>query len=232
MVSIRVAALSLGMLVSGGQAMAQSSFDGFYAGLGGGGMVQDNRASAVLQFTPTGGTTSKLNLLAGSSLLTTVLPQGRAFAGYNGTFGRWLVGAEMGYAAPVMDSSFVTSAGDKFTFSRPYGTMTATARGGYMVQPDLMVYGFAGWAGEQQKFASTILGRNIGNTQWSNGYTFGAGVEYALTAEVFLRAEMHYTEMFRTRGAFSSNTAAGSLLYNTQLGSSSKGGTLSIGYRF
>lgn len=213
---------ALGALAVAAPATAQTAFDGFYAGVGGGVEAQRNNASATLRAPgqPT------LTALPRSGYSSTV-GQAVVFGGYNMTFDRWVIGGEAAYR-PGLESQRIRVPGVNFEIGNPSGTFSVVARAGYLVRPDLLLYGFAGWTGQQQEFKTRLNGNSFAGSRWANGLTAGVGAEYMLSTSVFLRAEFQYSRFNR----LDQNFAGAGSSYQTRSESSRMGGIIGLGYRF
>lgn len=224
-----VAAIALTGSVS---ARAQTAFDGFYVGAGGGG--DNSRRTLDLTATPA----LSVQTASGAAMTThvrsvsaSVVGQAKVFAGYNMSFDRWVVGAELAYR-PDFGSETEAYIGNFVAGSSRGGTYSAVARLGYLVEPDLMVYGFGGWSGQQVNTTITGSSNAVGTTRFASGFTVGIGAEYALTSSWFLRGEVQYTDI-STKGSFVSTSRTGATSkFNVGNDGNRFGGTLSIGYRF
>lgn len=209
-------------------ASAQTAFDGFYAGAGAG--AQKGNSVLDLTLTPMSGGTSITNHYRASKEPTT--PKATAFGGYNMSFDRWVVGGEIGYQ-PKYGNDRRNFAGNFLTSGPSSGLYTATARVGYLVEPDLMIYTFGGWAGQQRR--TTVSAANtIARSAFSNGFTGGVGVEYALSSNMFMRGEAQYTDLGSSKGRYSLTLPTGGTggTAVTRTSGAVYGATLSIGYRF
>lgn len=69
-------------------------------------------------------------------------------------------------------------------------TVNATARVGYLVRPDTLVYARAGYSNARFDLRDTIGA----SAQNRDGYTVGAGVEKAITSSVSARLEYNYSD--------------------------------------
>lgn len=110
---------------------------------------------------------------------------GGAFVGYNYQMENFVIGAEgdIGYSGIDGDNA---------------GTSVKTgvdgslrARLGYVVTPDILVYGTAGGAGSRVKVSDGV--NSDSNT--ALGWTAGAGADIKLTESVFGRVEYRYTDL-------------------------------------
>jgi outer membrane immunogenic protein len=106
------------------------------------------------------------------------------FVGYNAQFNNVIVGVEGNVERNFNENSY---SGVKV------GTDLAgavRARVGYAIDKAL-VYGAAGWTGTKGSIKVPGVGKE---TESFNGYTVGAGVDYALTDDIFARAEYRFND--------------------------------------
>lgn len=72
-------------------------------------------------------------------------------------------------------------------------TYSVRARAGYAMDRTL-IYATAGWAGAQVNKEITTPLATVDSKSDMNGYTVGAGVDFAITDNMFTRAEYRYTD--------------------------------------
>lgn len=107
------------------------------------------------------------------------------FAGYNYSFGKYLLGLEAAYE--YADAEFDLGAGGQLGFDH---TFTLGARAGYQLNGDTLVYGLGAF--EKARYEATVPGF-AKETAYVDGLRLGFGTEYSLTKDFFLRGEYTYT---------------------------------------
>lgn len=123
----------------------------------------------------------------------------RVFAGYDAAIGNVaIIGAEIGIGkgGRTTDQASLV-AGGRYRVN-PGFTYDATARIGFVPTTGLLVYGRGGYRWLETK--RTIVGQFIGNGDTKvteKGFTYGSGLEYAVTPQVALRAEFNRTNFDR-----------------------------------
>jgi outer membrane immunogenic protein len=123
---------------------------------------------------------------------------GRAHAGYDAVVGNmFLVGVEAGIGTGGRTVTQPSLAGGRFSVN-PGLTYDVTARAGIAPGGGFAIYGRGGyrWLRTEQ----TISGQATGNSQRNvteRGFTYGGGVEYALSEGISLRAEYDQTRFSR-----------------------------------
>lgn len=152
-----------------GDAISPSGWSGQYVGIDGGAGWLDGKLSV-----PGASASDDFNggLVGG-------------FAGYNVQFDRVVVGVEGNVERNFNENNY---SGVKV------GTDISgavRARVGYAIDPAVVVYGAAGWTGTKGSIKAPGVGKE---TETFNGYTVGAGVDYALTDDVFARAEYRFND--------------------------------------
>lgn len=116
--------------------------------------------------------------------------------GYNFQAGPWVLGVEGSLAALDLESSSSNPVfNDRYTAS--YSSLaTVTGRLGYSVG-SWLAYAKGGWAGADVEL--TIFDRGTparaSDSAWANGWTAGAGLEYALSGGLSLGVDYGYTEL-------------------------------------
>jgi outer membrane immunogenic protein len=111
---------------------------------------------------------------------------GGAFGGYNFQDGQLVYGIEG-------DVNYSDIKGDAFGLeARTRVDGSVRGRIGMAVTDDVLIYGTAGVAMENQRIRDTATGAS--DTNGLVGYTVGAGADVKLTQDVFARAEYRYTD--------------------------------------
>ncbi|WP_320198179.1 outer membrane protein [Agrobacterium sp. rho-13.3] len=111
------------------------------------------------------------------------------FAGYNYQLGNnWVVGVEGDFDGNWGDGSLTILAPDKYEYGMDWQG-SVRARAGYAFDRAL-VYGTAGWAIGRGYLVVPGFDKQ---KESFNGYTVGAGVDYAFTDLIFGRVEYRYT---------------------------------------
>ncbi len=120
---------------------------------------------------------------------------GRIHAGYDAVFGGiGLIGAEIGLGVGGRDIVQPSLAGGSYTVN-PGFTYDVSARAGIVPATGLALYGRAGyrWLRVEQTVAGQLTGN--GTTKLTEkGFTYGVGVEYALSPRFSVRAEFNRTK--------------------------------------
>ncbi|WP_044561888.1 outer membrane protein [Azospirillum sp. B4] len=163
-------------------ALAQSTFDGGYAGVNAGYdwfNAHPRAKVAGQQSTPD-----------------------KQTEGFNG-------GLFAGYGQTVYDNIYVGAEGEVnfYTGDQTYGDVLGryrvqpdysagiSARLGYVVQPDLLLFGRVGWQHTAVDMESTLAGGNFRQySQEYDGVKYGVGADYAIDQHLFTRIEYNYTD--------------------------------------
>jgi outer membrane immunogenic protein len=120
---------------------------------------------------------------------------GRVFAGYDAAIGGVaIIGGEIGVGkgGRTTDQASLV-AGGRYRVD-PGFTYDATARLGFIPTTGLLVYGRGGYRWLETR--RTIIGQPTGNGEskvTEKGFTYGAGLEYAVSSQIALRAEFNRT---------------------------------------
>ena len=109
--------------------------------------------------------------------------------GYRWQRDRWVVGPEVAYVAGDINDSFdFTLLGGGDFESEVNNMLGLRLKTGYLVRPDTLVYGIAGW--QKGDFTYNVNGRNIDYD--ADGYVLGLGVERKLTDRMSVTGEYEY----------------------------------------
>lgn len=112
--------------------------------------------------------------------------------GYRWQRNRWVVGPEISYGVGEIDDSF-DFAGGEFE-SEANDLLGIRLKTGYLVRPDTLVYGIAGW--QEGDFAYSVNGNDVDYD--ADGYVLGLGVERRLTDRMSLTGEYEYSDFGST----------------------------------
>lgn len=121
---------------------------------------------------------------------------GGAQFGVNAQAGSWVYGLEASYSAGSVKGSNNGPLDDVYT-TKFNDVVLAVGRLGY-AWDRLLVYGKGGYAGASVKITQTdpTPGDDSGSARkWHNGWTLGAGVEYALANNWILGVEYNYVDL-------------------------------------
>jgi len=117
--------------------------------------------------------------------------------GYRWQRERWVVGPEVSYVAGDINDDFdfdVAGVGSGEFKSEVNNMIGIRLKTGYLVSPDMLVYGIAGW--QRGDFTYNVAGDEIDYD--ANGYVVGLGVERALTQRMSITGEYEYADFGST----------------------------------
>lgn len=165
------------MTVAAAPSFAQSAFDGPYAGLYMG--YTDSSDT-----TRTTGSKTDLNLDGWTY---------GGFFGYGKTFDRFYVGGEGEVGGIELSNSAKVAAGRTTSLdaNESYGL---SARAGYLVTNDALVYGRVGWQRTDYEVTSRLGTSRVVKSDDLDAVRLGGGVEYAITDSILARVEYNYTD--------------------------------------
>ena len=115
--------------------------------------------------------------------------------GYNQQFGSIVLGVEGDWDWSGVKGSN-TLAGPVFGSAKLTNLATARIRAGYSIDKALL-YVTGGYAGGtiSGSLNDTTIPRNFSSSNWNNGYAVGAGVEYAFSKNISVKAEYLYANL-------------------------------------
>jgi len=115
-------------------------------------------------------------------------------AGYDAAIGKARIGAEVEATDSTASerSANVLAAGDRFRADAGRD-LYAGVRIGYVLSPKWMIYGKAGYTNARVETNYTAGATTISDKRNLDGFRLGAGVEYALTHNVYVKGEYRYS---------------------------------------
>lgn len=194
--SVAAAALAVGI----GTAAHAEPFNGPFIGVQGGWSQSDAGAPS----TPLG------DVAIGRTRDSVV---GGAFAGYDHKIGsRAVIGAEAGIQAGADDSIVRNSNAGRVAIDPKY-SFDLTARAGYLVTDNTLVYARGGYANARTR-TSIDDGSGIRTaSSHRDGWLVGGGVESAITDNVSARVEYRYADLSEGDGRFDRHQALVGVAY-------------------
>ncbi|MGA7808308.1 outer membrane protein [Bradyrhizobium sp.] len=207
-------------------AVAATNWSGFYLGVVGGGEIGQTSTDFIFANNPAyPGTPGRVSPNGSGGLIG-------AEAGYNYQVGSFVGGIE-GDVDYARISGFGTSVGPSGFFMAPtqqtinlYGTLRG--RVGFLATPDLLLYATGGMAVGDVSLATSfvptgILGGNCINSSCGVGSasatkvgaTVGAGLEYALSNHISIKAEYLYVDLGHTSTTFPLTLAVSQMAANS-----------------
>ncbi len=139
---------------------------------------------------------------------------GGVFAGYDYTIApRVVLGAEAGIGLSANDAVDST-AGARSTVVDPQRQINVTARAGYRVNRETLVYVRGGYANERIRTTIGDKAEAISRRSDLNGWTLGAGTERKLNSTVSARVEYRYTDLGESHGRLDRHQALVGVAYH------------------
>jgi len=131
---------------------------------------------------------------------------GGAQIGANWQFQQFVIGAEADFdATAIKNNQFIPAALGTGSYTNPWMS-TFAARFGWAADHALF-YGKAGGAYMQEKYSGTATdGSSVSGTFNRLGWMLGAGVEYAVTDNITLKAEYNYLDFGSQNQTLTPNT--------------------------
>lgn len=177
------------------------TFDGPYVGVQAG-WNRGEIADATIEAQPLDAETSRDALVLGG------------YAGYNYTIGdNFVIGAEAGFSGTVDDKIRAQSDGSAITLDPRY-SFDLSARAGYLVNEDTLVYLRGGYANTRVR--ATLEGAD-GPSRFSDnldGWLVGGGIERAITDTISARVEYRYSDLGNDGGTWDRHQALVGVSYN------------------
>lgn len=139
---------------------------------------------------------------------------GGVFAGYDYTIApRVVLGAEAGIGLSANDA-VDGSAGAQPAVIDPKRQIDVTARAGYLVNPNTLVYLRGGYANQRIRTTIGAKAEAISRSSDLNGWTLGAGTERKLTSTVSARVEYRYADLGESHGRLDRHQVLAGLAYH------------------
>ncbi len=177
------------------------TFDGPYLGAQAG-WSRGEIADATAETLPLDAETSRDALVLGG------------YAGYNHKIGeKFVIGAEAGFSGTVDDKISAQSGGSPVILDPRY-SFDFTARAGYLIDDETLVYMRGGYANTRVRVtlegedSSTRFNENL------DGWLVGGGIERAITDTVSARLEYRYSDLGHAGGTWDRHQALVGVSYN------------------
>ena len=115
--------------------------------------------------------------------------------GYNQQFGNLVIGAEATLSGTTLSDDFHSTKPAAWTYSTDINTIaTVTGRLGFAAN-QWLVYAKAGWAGGDVDVSGRNAVDRFSLSDWRNGWTVGAGLEYKMTRNIGLGVEYSFIDL-------------------------------------
>lgn len=116
------------------------------------------------------------------------------FAAYDKAIGKFVLGTEAGFNIGTSDT---VSGGPANAFGAidPKWSIDATARAGYLVTPETLVYARGGYTNARIRNSLTTPAGTISTSENRDGWLVGAGVERLIMPNVSTRLEYRYSDL-------------------------------------
>jgi outer membrane immunogenic protein len=138
---------------------------------------------------------------------------GGLFAGYDKTVnGKFVLGAEAGLDFASDDEAQATVAGTNYSVDPKY-SFDLTARTGFLVNPQTMLYVRGGYTNARARTTLTNAAGIVADSDNQDGWLAGAGVERQLTPDVSARLEYRYSKFSEGDGRDRRNRVLAGLSY-------------------
>ena len=125
---------------------------------------------------------------------------GGMFAGYDKTInGRLVVGAEVGLDFASADQIQTSVAGNSYSIDPKY-SFDLTARAGYLVNPQTLIYVRGGYTNARVRTTVTNAAATASASDNRDGWLAGAGLERQITQNVSARVEYRYSKFSEDDG--------------------------------
>lgn len=142
-------------------------------------------------------------------------------AGYRWQRGNWVFGPELSYDLSSADARAEESFGPAYIESELNSLLSLKLKTGYLVRPDMMVFGslgavrgdftyssnIRGVVGPAAPFIGYVTGADESVDYSKSGYTLGLGVERKMSERMSMTAEWNYNHFGRTDILFGDTSA-------------------------
>jgi outer membrane immunogenic protein len=138
---------------------------------------------------------------------------GGVYAGYDKRLAdRFVLGLEGGLDFASDDEVAGTAAGLAYTID-PKRTFDLTARAGYLVNPETLVYARGGYTNARMETSVEDLTGKFSATDNRDGWLVGAGVERQLMSNASARFEYRYSDLSEGDGSFDRHRVLAGISY-------------------
>ena len=133
--------------------------------------------------------------------------------GYDRRFGRLVVGGEAGLSFGTSDK---VSGGTTATAASidPKRSVDLTARAGYLVTPQTLVYARAGYSNDRIRTTLAPGNSTVSASEDRDGWLVGGGVERAITDKISARVEYRYSDLSNGHGKYDRNQVLSGIVFH------------------
>lgn len=133
--------------------------------------------------------------------------------GYDRRFGRLVVGGEVGLSFGTSDK--VSGGTSTATASiDPKRSVDLTARAGYLVAPQTLVYARAGYTNDRIRTTTVSGTSTLSASEDRDGWLVGGGVERAITDKVSARVEYRYADLSNGHGKYDRHQVLSGIVFH------------------
>ena len=133
--------------------------------------------------------------------------------GYDRRFGRLVVGGEAGLNFGTSDKVSGGTSAASATVD-PKRSIDLTARAGYLVAPQTLVYARAGYTNDRIHTTLASGTSTLSASEDRDGWLVGGGVERAITDKVSARVEYRYADLSNGHGKYDRNQVLSGIVFH------------------
>ena len=123
------------------------------------------------------------------------------YIGYDKEFGKFVLGAEGGLSVGT-DDRVTFGSGIGSVSIDPKRSFDLTARGGYLVTPQTLLYARGGYANDRVRATLGSPSGPIAETENRDGWLVGGGVERVILPQLSARLEYRYADLSEGEGQY------------------------------
>ncbi len=112
------------------------------------------------------------------------------FVAYDKEIGKFVIGGEIGASFGTSDT-LSSGSGANQVLLNPKRSFDLTARAGYLVTPETLIYGRGGYANERLN----VTTESYSASEDRNGWLIGGGLERKVTDKISARLEYRYSDL-------------------------------------
>lgn len=136
-----------------------------------------------------------------------------AVLGYDKQYGKFVVGGEAGLDFGTKDTVTGGTATAQTTMD-PQRSIDLTARAGYLVMPQTLIYARTGYTNDRVRMTMASATATMRASEDRDGWLVGGGIERGITPKVSARVEYRYADLSNGHGQYDRHQVLSGIVFH------------------